>query len=203
MNAITSRAVITRSGIDGPHTIEIDDVGRDHRHASGGGNVSDRILVPDFVDLQVNGIDDIDCAQRRFGSRLDPLVGLPRRSGHHRVVPDVDHRPARPVRRTARTHRGSDRSSGAGGADDPRGASRGSVPGPGARRSSPPIHRRLRSRLARHPPVARADDDPRRRMRGGGGGDPIPAWIAGSCVALGHSAPDGRRGGGVHRAVER
>ena len=73
---ISARASLGPDGITGPLHIEVDDGGRIASLRPASGPVPDVLLTPGFVDLQVNGIDDVDCARADGGDwgRLDELL---------------------------------------------------------------------------------------------------------------------------------
>ncbi len=74
MTAVAAARVVTPAGMTGPAVVELDGtrVGAVHPTAA---SVPDRTLVPGFVDLQVNGIDDVDVATAT-GSDWDRLDAL-------------------------------------------------------------------------------------------------------------------------------
>lgn len=61
MTVLAASRVVTPMGTLSPGLVEIDD-GRITSVVPTTGSVPDRVLAPGFVDLQVNGIDDIDVA---------------------------------------------------------------------------------------------------------------------------------------------
>jgi N-acetylglucosamine-6-phosphate deacetylase len=61
MAVLTATRVVTPDGVIGPAAVEVED-GHIIRVGPTGGEVPDRVLVPGLVDLQVNGIDDVDVA---------------------------------------------------------------------------------------------------------------------------------------------
>ncbi|MBV8958672.1 MAG: hypothetical protein JO087_07885, partial [Actinobacteria bacterium] len=75
MPTIAARCVVTPAGVLENARV---DVGGDSITAveQASGVVPDRVLVPGFVDLQVNGIDDIDVTDAEGGDweRLDHLL---------------------------------------------------------------------------------------------------------------------------------
>ncbi len=74
--AIFGRAAISPDGTTGPVAIELDDDGSIVSIEPTSRHVPDRLLVPGFVDLQVNGIDDVDVANAEGGdwNRLAELL---------------------------------------------------------------------------------------------------------------------------------
>lgn len=76
MTQLNVAAMWTPAGIDGPSTIEIDHgLIRSVRPARG--EVADVLLAPGFIDLQVNGVDDIDvwtANSDKDWRRLDELI---------------------------------------------------------------------------------------------------------------------------------
>lgn len=74
MTTLAGRHVVTPEGVLSPGVVELDG---DHIGAVSAttGLVPDRTLVPGLVDLQVNGVDDIDVASAR-GADWDRLDGL-------------------------------------------------------------------------------------------------------------------------------
>ncbi len=75
MTALAAARVITPDRVLEPGLVEIDG-GRIVTVAPASGPVPPRTLVPGFVDLQVNGVDDIDVAHAHDGdwTRLDELL---------------------------------------------------------------------------------------------------------------------------------
>lgn len=76
--SIDAARVVTPDGVIGPAAVVVEDgriVAVDPVSAA-----PDRTLVPGFVDLQVNGIDDVDCAAAR-GADWERLDGLLAASG--------------------------------------------------------------------------------------------------------------------------
>ena len=75
MTTLAAARVITPDRVLEPGVLEIDD-GRIVAVAPTSGPVPPRTLVPGFVDLQVNGVDDVDVAHAsdRDWSRLDKLL---------------------------------------------------------------------------------------------------------------------------------
>ena len=75
MTVLRAARVLTPGGVVGPAEVVVDG---EHIAAVRPvtGPVADRTIVPGFVDLQVNGIDDIDVAHARDGDwdRLDALL---------------------------------------------------------------------------------------------------------------------------------
>lgn len=61
--------------------------------------VPDRIVCPGFVDLQVNGIDDVDCASARTDAEWDRLVALNRAGGVTTWCPTLITAPLDPMAR--------------------------------------------------------------------------------------------------------
>ncbi|MBV9663483.1 MAG: amidohydrolase family protein, partial [Actinobacteria bacterium] len=75
MPTIAARRVVTPAGVVENARVDVEDSSITAvEHASG--VVPDRVLVPGFVDLQVNGIDDIDVTDAEGGDweRLDHLL---------------------------------------------------------------------------------------------------------------------------------
>lgn len=72
---ILGRAALAPGGITGPVAIEVGDDGLIASVAPTTGSVPDRLLAPGFVDLQVNGIDEVDVARAR-GTDWDRLAAL-------------------------------------------------------------------------------------------------------------------------------
>jgi N-acetylglucosamine-6-phosphate deacetylase len=72
---LAASRVVTPTGVEGPGVVVVDG-GRIAAVEPATGTVPDRTLVPGFVDLQVNGIDDVDVATARDGEwdRLDQLL---------------------------------------------------------------------------------------------------------------------------------
>ena len=103
MTTLAAARVITPDRVLEPGVLEID-AGRIVTAAPTSGPVPPRTLVPGFVDLQVNGVDDVDVATpRRRLVAARRAADRPRRDD---VGPDARHRPAREFRRTPGTHRG-------------------------------------------------------------------------------------------------
>ena len=75
MTTLVARRALTPDGLIGPVTIEIGADGRIAAVAPATGPVPDRLIAPGFVDLQVNGIDDVDVASAD-GADWDRLAGL-------------------------------------------------------------------------------------------------------------------------------
>ncbi|HET6794212.1 MAG TPA: amidohydrolase family protein [Acidimicrobiales bacterium] len=75
MTDLAASAVVTPDGLVGPSVVVVED-GRVRAVEATSGPVPDRILVPGFVDMQVNGHDDIDVAgaQGPDWDRLDDIV---------------------------------------------------------------------------------------------------------------------------------
>lgn len=75
MTVLAASRVVTPTGILSPGLIELDG-GRIASVVPTTGPVPDRVLAPGFVDLQVNGIDDVDVAtaDERGWERLDALL---------------------------------------------------------------------------------------------------------------------------------
>lgn len=75
MTAIAAARVVTPSGVVAPGVVEVED-GRIAAVLPTRGRVPDRTLVPGFVDLQVNGVDDVDVAvaDGTDWDRLDELL---------------------------------------------------------------------------------------------------------------------------------
>jgi len=75
MTTLAAARVITPDRVLEPGVVEIDQ-GRIVATAPTSGPVASRTLVPGFVDLQVNGVDDVDVAHARDDdwSRLDELL---------------------------------------------------------------------------------------------------------------------------------
>ena len=84
--------MVTPAGVIGPAAVEVDD-GRIIRVGPTTGPVPDRVLVPGLVDVQVNGIDDVDVASAS-GADWDTLDATwrPRgsRPGARRSSPPLD-----------------------------------------------------------------------------------------------------------------
>src|SRR5262249_44734098 len=72
---LAASRVVTPTGVEGPRVVVVDG-GRIAAVDPATGTVPDRTLVPGFVDLQVNGIADVDVATARDGEwdRLDQLL---------------------------------------------------------------------------------------------------------------------------------
>ncbi|MCU1396254.1 MAG: N-acetylglucosamine 6-phosphate deacetylase [Ilumatobacteraceae bacterium] len=76
MSSTTARRVLTAAGWSGPSEVVVDDAGTVVEIRPTDRATPDVDLVPGFVDVQVNGIDDIDIASatgdewRRLGERL-------------------------------------------------------------------------------------------------------------------------------------
>src|ERR1700681_203459 len=69
-------ALWTPSGIDGPTTVEIQD-GAIRSVSPATADVVDALLAPGFIDVQVNGVDDVDvwtAAHDEDWRRLDQLL---------------------------------------------------------------------------------------------------------------------------------
>ena len=75
MTTLAGARVITPDRVLEPGVVEIDD-GRIVAVAQTSGPVPPRTLTPGFIDLQVNGVDDVDVAHAHDGdwSRLDALL---------------------------------------------------------------------------------------------------------------------------------
>lgn len=75
MQRLTSAQVLVPSGLTGPAAVSIDD-GRITAVEPWNGPTDHHLLAPGFVDLQVNGIDDVDVAVADGATwdRLDQLV---------------------------------------------------------------------------------------------------------------------------------
>ncbi|MEY2468518.1 MAG: N-acetylgalactosamine-6-phosphate deacetylase [Actinomycetota bacterium] len=76
MTTLTASVVVTPDALLTPGEVTIDDgVITDVRHHTGA--APDRVLCPGFVDLQVNGFDDVDVASAdgHDWDRLDQLIG--------------------------------------------------------------------------------------------------------------------------------
>ena len=75
MTVLAASRVVTPHGILAPGVVEVDD-GRITSVVPTTGAVPDRVLVPGFVDLQVNGVDDVDVASADPAGweRLDALL---------------------------------------------------------------------------------------------------------------------------------
>lgn len=75
MPVLTASRVVTPEGVLSPGRVEFSG-GRITSVVPTRGTVPDRILVPGWIDLQVNGIDDVDVAtaDRRGWDRLDGLL---------------------------------------------------------------------------------------------------------------------------------
>src|SRR5207244_1022177 len=71
MPVLSATRVVTPDGVIGPAAVEVED-GHIIRVGPTGGRVPDRVLVPGLVDLQVNGIDDVDVASAE-GADWDAL----------------------------------------------------------------------------------------------------------------------------------
>jgi N-acetylglucosamine-6-phosphate deacetylase len=63
--AVAAGRVLTPTGFTGPATVSVDDDGRIVAVEQTSGPTDVQTLVPGFVDVQVNGIDDIDVASAR------------------------------------------------------------------------------------------------------------------------------------------
>ena len=63
MPVITANSVLTPAGWTQPSSVTVDDAGVIVDIAPASGPVQHRSLVPGFVDLQVNGVDDIDVSR--------------------------------------------------------------------------------------------------------------------------------------------
>ena len=72
---VRAAGVVLPTGVTGPAEVEVDD-GRVVAVRPAVGDVPPRTLVPGFIDLQVNGIDDVDVATARDDDwdRLDGLL---------------------------------------------------------------------------------------------------------------------------------
>ena len=75
MSSVDAAQILTGAGWVGPARVHFDD-GVITRIEPGASSASDRVIVPGFVDLQVNGIDDIDVstAEGSDWQRLDQLL---------------------------------------------------------------------------------------------------------------------------------
>lgn len=75
MTVLAASRVVTPTGVLTPGLVEVDG-GRVTSVVPTTGTVPDRVLVPGFVDLQVNGIDDVDVAHADDAGwdRLDRLL---------------------------------------------------------------------------------------------------------------------------------
>lgn len=75
MTVLAASQVVTPRGVLAPGLVEVDD-GRITTVAPTTGPVPDRVLVPGFVDLQVNGVADVDVAGAEGAAwdRLDALL---------------------------------------------------------------------------------------------------------------------------------
>ena len=73
---VDAARVVLPDQVTGPAVVEVDDDGRISAISPSTDVVTDRILVPGLVDLQVNGHDDIDVAAARGSDwdRLDELL---------------------------------------------------------------------------------------------------------------------------------
>ena len=76
MTEVRASRVVTPQGITGPAAVEVDDDGRIAAVREVTAGVPERTLAPGFIDLQVNGHDDIDVggAQGSDWERLDSLL---------------------------------------------------------------------------------------------------------------------------------
>jgi N-acetylglucosamine-6-phosphate deacetylase len=76
VRTLAASRVLTPTGFVEDSVVSVDDAGVIVSIERATGNVADRVLAPGFVDLQVNGIDDIDCATVDGGDwdRLDALL---------------------------------------------------------------------------------------------------------------------------------
>lgn len=76
MSEIAASRVLLPTGWHGPGVVRLDDTGRIADVQATSGPVPERWLVPGFVDLQVNGIDDVDVATATGADwdRLDELL---------------------------------------------------------------------------------------------------------------------------------
>ncbi|CAB4551225.1 unannotated protein [freshwater metagenome] len=76
MQRIAASQVLTPSGIVRDSVVVVDDDGLVEAVEPAAGPVPDRVVAPGFVDLQVNGIDDVDCATADGADwdRLDQLL---------------------------------------------------------------------------------------------------------------------------------
>ena len=91
MVAVAAAHVVTPTQTLSPGVVDIDESsGAIVDIASTRGPVPDLVLAPGFVDIQVNGIDDVDVAHasRR---RLDASRRAAHRPRHDDVVPDARH----------------------------------------------------------------------------------------------------------------
>lgn len=75
MTVLAASRVVTPTGVLAPGLVELDG-DRIASVAETSGRVPDRVLVPGFIDLQVNGIDDVDVADADDAGwdRLDGLL---------------------------------------------------------------------------------------------------------------------------------
>ena len=80
---LRASTVITPSGPLENGEVEIGDDGRiaGVRPARPGVSVPDRVLAPGFVELQVNGLDDVDCSSAATPAAWERLAGLLRATG--------------------------------------------------------------------------------------------------------------------------
>lgn len=74
MAVLAASRVVTPTGVLAPGVVEVED-GRITAVEATTGPVPDRVLVPGFVDLQCNGVDDVDVATAE-GSEWDRLDAL-------------------------------------------------------------------------------------------------------------------------------
>lgn len=75
MTTLAASHVVTPTGVLSPGVVEVAD-GRIASVAPTTGPVPDRVLAPGFVDLQVNGVDDVDVAAARTPADWERLDGL-------------------------------------------------------------------------------------------------------------------------------
>ncbi|MFP5321105.1 MAG: N-acetylglucosamine-6-phosphate deacetylase, partial [Acidimicrobiia bacterium] len=79
VKTIRASAALRPEGLSGPVEVEVVD-GRIAAVRRGADPGDGSLLAPGFVDLQVNGVDDVD-ASRASGADWDRLAGLLARTG--------------------------------------------------------------------------------------------------------------------------
>lgn len=76
MRSVAARRILTPAGWLDDAVVHVDDTGTIVAVERADGPVPDRVLAPGFIDIQVNGIDDVDCATADGADweRLDELL---------------------------------------------------------------------------------------------------------------------------------